>query len=157
MSKDMKKRGMGFVGPIITYSFLQSIGIVNDHLADCEYRWGIRTPGEKSYDFCNIICKSHRTFGITTAKVIGVLGVMYREILHDLEKWKDKSRRKPLIITWVRQCGKAYYIVGGMPGTVKTYIETGDYDEVTEVQPTRHISKSTCPMSDCCGRNRRYL
>ncbi len=38
MSKDMKKRGMGFVGPIITYSFLQSIGIVNDHLADCEYR-----------------------------------------------------------------------------------------------------------------------
>ena len=38
MSKDMKKRGMGFVGPVITYSFLQSIGIVNDHLDDCEYR-----------------------------------------------------------------------------------------------------------------------
>lgn len=38
MSKDMKKRGIGFVGPTITYSFLQSIGIVNDHLADCEYR-----------------------------------------------------------------------------------------------------------------------
>ena len=38
MSTDMKKRGMGFVGPVITYSFLQSIGIVNDHLADCEYR-----------------------------------------------------------------------------------------------------------------------
>jgi len=38
MSKDMKKRGIGFVGPVITYSFLQSIGIVNDHLADCEYR-----------------------------------------------------------------------------------------------------------------------
>lgn len=38
MSADMKKRGMGFVGPVITYSFLQSIGIVNDHLADCEYR-----------------------------------------------------------------------------------------------------------------------
>lgn len=38
LSKDMKKRGMKFVGPIITYSFLQSIGIVNDHLADCEYR-----------------------------------------------------------------------------------------------------------------------
>ena len=38
MSKDMKKRGISFVGPVITYSFLQSIGIVNDHLADCEYR-----------------------------------------------------------------------------------------------------------------------
>jgi len=38
MSADMKKRGMGFVGPVITYSFLQSIGIVNDHLADCPCR-----------------------------------------------------------------------------------------------------------------------
>ena len=38
MSADMKKRGMSFVGPVITYSFLQSIGIVNDHLADCSYR-----------------------------------------------------------------------------------------------------------------------
>ena len=38
MSKDMKKRGMSFVGEIITYSFLQSVGIVNDHLCDCEYR-----------------------------------------------------------------------------------------------------------------------
>ncbi len=38
MSRDMKKRGIGFAGPVITYSFLQSIGMVNDHLADCEYR-----------------------------------------------------------------------------------------------------------------------
>ena len=38
MSADMKKRGMGYVGPVITYSFLQSIGIVNDHLDDCEFR-----------------------------------------------------------------------------------------------------------------------
>jgi len=38
MSKDMKRRGMSFVGPIITYSFLQSIGIVNDHLLDCPCR-----------------------------------------------------------------------------------------------------------------------
>ena len=28
MSADMKKRGMGFVGPVITYSFLQAVGIV---------------------------------------------------------------------------------------------------------------------------------
>ena len=38
MSKDMKKRGMAFIGPVITYSFLQAIGIVNDHLADCKNR-----------------------------------------------------------------------------------------------------------------------
>ena len=40
MSRDMKKRGISFMGPVITYSFLQAIGIVNDHLADCEYRDG---------------------------------------------------------------------------------------------------------------------
>ncbi len=38
MAADMKKRGIAFVGPVITYSFLQSIGIVNDHLIDCGYR-----------------------------------------------------------------------------------------------------------------------
>ena len=38
MAKDMKRRGIAFVGPVITYSFLQAIGIVNDHLEDCEYR-----------------------------------------------------------------------------------------------------------------------
>ena len=38
LSADMKKRGFCFVGPVITYSFLQAVGIVNDHLADCECR-----------------------------------------------------------------------------------------------------------------------
>ena len=38
MSADMKRRGIGYVGPVITYSFLQSIGIVNDHLTDCPFR-----------------------------------------------------------------------------------------------------------------------
>lgn len=38
MSRDMKKRGMTYVGPVITYSFMQSIGMVNDHLADCPFR-----------------------------------------------------------------------------------------------------------------------
>ena len=36
LSKDMK-RGMVFVGPVITYSFLQAIGVVNDHLISCPY------------------------------------------------------------------------------------------------------------------------
>ena len=38
MSADMKRRGMAFVGPIITYSFMQAVGIVNDHLGDCPFR-----------------------------------------------------------------------------------------------------------------------
>ena len=38
MSADMKRRGMSYVGSTITYSFLQAIGIVNDHLVDCAYR-----------------------------------------------------------------------------------------------------------------------
>ena len=38
LSKDMKKRGMVFVGPVITYSFLQAICVVNDHLISCPYR-----------------------------------------------------------------------------------------------------------------------
>jgi DNA-3-methyladenine glycosylase I len=39
MSKDMKKRGMQFVGSTIIYAFLQSIGMVNDHLVSC-HRYG---------------------------------------------------------------------------------------------------------------------
>lgn len=35
ISKDMKKKGMNFVGSTIIYAFLQSIGIVNDHEVDC--------------------------------------------------------------------------------------------------------------------------
>ncbi len=35
ISKDMKKRGFKFIGTTIIYSFLQAIGIVNDHTIDC--------------------------------------------------------------------------------------------------------------------------
>ncbi len=35
ISKDLKKRGMSFVGPTIMYAFMQAIGMVNDHLVDC--------------------------------------------------------------------------------------------------------------------------
>ena len=35
---------------------------------------------------------------------------MYREITQKLQKWKDDKRRKPLLITGVRQCGKTYII-----------------------------------------------
>lgn len=35
ISKDLKKRGMRFVGSTIIYSYLQAIGIINDHELDC--------------------------------------------------------------------------------------------------------------------------
>jgi DNA-3-methyladenine glycosylase I len=34
-SADMKKRGAGFFGPVIAYSYLQAVGIVDDHVVDC--------------------------------------------------------------------------------------------------------------------------
>ena len=35
ISGDLKKRGFRFVGPTIVYSFMQSAGLVNDHMAWC--------------------------------------------------------------------------------------------------------------------------
>jgi len=35
MSKALKKRGFTFVGSTICYAFMQSVGMVDDHLADC--------------------------------------------------------------------------------------------------------------------------
>lgn len=35
ISKDLKRRGMKFVGTTIIYSYLQAIGIVNDHEVNC--------------------------------------------------------------------------------------------------------------------------
>ena len=35
MSKDLKQRGMSFVGPTIMYAFMQSTGMVNDHYMSC--------------------------------------------------------------------------------------------------------------------------
>ncbi|MFN2349626.1 MAG: DNA-3-methyladenine glycosylase I, partial [Thioalkalivibrio sp.] len=32
LSKDLKKRGFKFVGPTICYAYMQSVGLVNDHL-----------------------------------------------------------------------------------------------------------------------------
>ena len=35
MSDDLKKRGFTFVGPTICYAFMQSAGMVNDHVISC--------------------------------------------------------------------------------------------------------------------------
>ncbi|MDR0958207.1 MAG: DNA-3-methyladenine glycosylase I [Clostridiales bacterium] len=38
INKDMKKIGFKFIGSTIIYSYLQSIGAVNDHMVWCEFR-----------------------------------------------------------------------------------------------------------------------
>lgn len=35
IAKDLKKRGMSFVGSTIIYAFMQAVGMVNDHQVDC--------------------------------------------------------------------------------------------------------------------------
>lgn len=42
ISKDLKKRGMNFVGSTIIYAYMQAVGMVNDHLVNC---W--------RYELCN--------------------------------------------------------------------------------------------------------
>ncbi|MFZ0771138.1 MAG: DNA-3-methyladenine glycosylase I [Candidatus Sulfotelmatobacter sp.] len=43
MSKDLKKRGFNFVGSTICYAFMQAVGMVDDHMADC-FRRGKGRP-----------------------------------------------------------------------------------------------------------------
>ena len=38
MSKELKRRGFTFVGSTICYAFMQSVGMVNDHIIEC-FRW----------------------------------------------------------------------------------------------------------------------
>jgi DNA-3-methyladenine glycosylase I len=35
LSKDLRRRGFGFVGPTVCYAHLQATGLVNDHLVSC--------------------------------------------------------------------------------------------------------------------------
>ncbi len=38
LSKDLKKLGWKFVGPTTVYAFMQAMGLINDHVADCVVR-----------------------------------------------------------------------------------------------------------------------
>ena len=38
ISKDMKKRGFKFVGSTIIYSYLQAVGIIDDHIVTCSFK-----------------------------------------------------------------------------------------------------------------------
>lgn len=43
ISRDLKKRGMSFVGSTIMYAYMQAVGLVNDHTRDC-----FRAPGQRA-------------------------------------------------------------------------------------------------------------
>jgi DNA-3-methyladenine glycosylase I len=38
LSRDLRRRGWGFVGPTTVYAFMQAMGLVNDHLEGCAVR-----------------------------------------------------------------------------------------------------------------------
>ena len=38
IAKDLKKRGMRFMGSVTVYSYLQAIGVVNDHDPLCDFQ-----------------------------------------------------------------------------------------------------------------------
>lgn len=38
ISKALKKYGFKFVGPTIVYSFMQAVGMINDHVKDCTFK-----------------------------------------------------------------------------------------------------------------------
>ncbi len=43
LSKDLKKRGFKFVGPVCVYSYLQAAGLLNEHEETCDFRNPLRT------------------------------------------------------------------------------------------------------------------
>ena len=47
LSKDLKKRGFKFVGPTTCYAFMQSMGVVNDHIEGCCCRTKIEKERKK--------------------------------------------------------------------------------------------------------------
>jgi DNA-3-methyladenine glycosylase I len=42
ISKDLKSRGMSFVGSTIMYAYLQAVGVVNDHVIGCPRHLGVQ-------------------------------------------------------------------------------------------------------------------
>jgi DNA-3-methyladenine glycosylase I len=44
MSKDLRKRGFRFVGTTICYAFMQAVGMVDDHDAECFRSARLRSP-----------------------------------------------------------------------------------------------------------------
>ena len=47
ISKDLKKRGWKFIGPTTVFSFIQAMGLINDHLEGCETRTEVQKARQK--------------------------------------------------------------------------------------------------------------
>ncbi|HEX3665104.1 MAG TPA: DNA-3-methyladenine glycosylase I [Rhizomicrobium sp.] len=47
LSKDLKKRGFNFCGPVIVYAFAQAVGMVNDHITPCHRHAACAKMAEK--------------------------------------------------------------------------------------------------------------
>lgn len=47
MSKDLKRRGWSFVGPTTVYSFMEAMGLVDDHVAGCGLRAEVEAERER--------------------------------------------------------------------------------------------------------------
>jgi DNA-3-methyladenine glycosylase I len=47
LSKDLKKRGFKFCGPVIVYAFAQAVGMVNDHIVSCQRHEECAALGKK--------------------------------------------------------------------------------------------------------------
>lgn len=45
LSKRLKKQGFKFVGPVTVYSYLQAVGLINDHLEDCSFKYTTSKEG----------------------------------------------------------------------------------------------------------------
>ena len=53
LSKDLKKMGWKFVGPTTAYAFMQAMGLVNDHVAQCVIRSKVEHARKKFKRPCN--------------------------------------------------------------------------------------------------------
>ncbi len=47
VSKELKKKGFKFVGPVIVYAWMQAAGIVNDHAVECFRRKAVEKLGRR--------------------------------------------------------------------------------------------------------------
>ncbi|MDH5395033.1 MAG: DNA-3-methyladenine glycosylase I [Gammaproteobacteria bacterium] len=47
LAKDLKKMGWKFVGPTTVYAFMQAMGMINDHVADCIIRKKVATARKR--------------------------------------------------------------------------------------------------------------
>lgn len=48
ISEDLRRRGVRFAGPVILYSYLQAVGLIDDHIVSCPYHSDNRATGKET-------------------------------------------------------------------------------------------------------------